>query len=152
MKHKRDQLKGLAPKGLYVSPHISYATAKIDGADRDPHDLLPLKPIELLVLTMLSAGVAYATVEGAVDDDPANQLWDCASRHVPLGNADVDVLRCLTFNFSAPKNVRRAPCRHRQAGGGVVPWFRCQEKYLIKYNFNSLKYFYIFSLSISIKK
>jgi len=24
--------------------------------DRDPHDLLPLKPIELLVLTMLSAG------------------------------------------------------------------------------------------------
>lgn len=29
MKHKRDKLKGLAPKGLYVAPHISYSTAKI---------------------------------------------------------------------------------------------------------------------------
>jgi len=32
MEHKRKNLKGLAPKGLYMGPHISYATCKISTA------------------------------------------------------------------------------------------------------------------------
>ena len=52
--------------------------------------------------------IAHADVDAAVDDDPSNQLWDCASRRVPLGTAGEDVLRCLTFRFAPPRTVHSA--------------------------------------------
>jgi hypothetical protein len=59
-------------------------------------------------LVSLTWDVAHADVSKAVDDDPTNQLWDCATRHVPMGVAGEDVLRCLTFEFDAPDDVRSA--------------------------------------------
>lgn len=44
----------------------------------------------------------------ATDSDPANQLWDCGARRVPLGDPGVDVLRCLTFTFDPPADIEQA--------------------------------------------
>jgi hypothetical protein len=60
------------------------------------------------VVVGLSPTVAFADVQAAVDNDATNQLWDCASRRVPFGDVGEDVLRCLTFRFDAPANVRSA--------------------------------------------
>ena len=60
------------------------------------------------VVLLASSGVAHADVEEAIDDDTANQLWDCDARAVPFGDTSVDTLRCLTFRFSPPDDVRRA--------------------------------------------
>ncbi len=55
-----------------------------------------------LLLPFLQASRASALRQGAVDNDPANKLWDCETRRVPFGNAGSDVLRCFTFRYAVP--------------------------------------------------
>ena len=57
---------------------------------------------------LIGSSGALADVEEATDDDPANQLWDCSARRVPMGDPGVDVLRCLTFTFDPPDDIESA--------------------------------------------
>ena len=62
----------------------------------------------VLVALGLSASAAHADVYAAADDDQENQLWECGTRRVPMGDTGVDVLRCLTFRFPASSDVKSA--------------------------------------------
>ena len=62
----------------------------------------------VFVVLGLSASTAHADVHTPVDNDPQNQLWECATRRVPMGDTREDVLRCLTFRFPAPSDVKSA--------------------------------------------
>jgi hypothetical protein len=78
------------------------------GLGRSTRRVAGVSVVLALVVLSCPATIAHADVQIAVDDDPSNELWDCANRHVPFGDAREDVLRCLTFRFDAPKRVRSA--------------------------------------------
>ena len=62
----------------------------------------------VVVALGMSASAAQADIHTPVDNDPQNQLWECATRRVPMGDTGQDVLRCLTFRFPALSDVKSA--------------------------------------------
>jgi hypothetical protein len=41
-------------------------------------------------------------VVNAVDNDPANKLWNCETNRVPFGNNETDRSRCFSFRYQVP--------------------------------------------------
>ena len=56
--------------------------------------------------------VGKGTVVNAVDNDTANQLWECDTRRVPFGDEQVDRLRCLSFHYKVPPGGVRSATLH----------------------------------------
>lgn len=52
---------------------------------------------------LLAAPPAQAPiVVDAIDNDPANKLWNCETNRVPFDNQETDRSRCFTFRYTVP--------------------------------------------------
>lgn len=51
-------------------------------------------------------------VINAVDNDPRNRLWNCATNRVPFGDATLDKSRCFTFVYPVPAGGIRSARLH----------------------------------------